>query len=45
MHRAGAALAVIAAFLRAGQVDAFAKQIEQSNAGLEIKILLLPVDR
>ena len=35
-HGARAALAVIAAFLRAGQVEMLAQQVEQRCAGIEL---------
>ena len=36
VHRAGAALAVIAAFLGAGQMDAFTQRVEQRGARVEV---------
>ena len=43
-HRAGAALAMIAALLGAGQVQLFAQGIEQGGAGVEFECQVLAVD-
>ena len=42
-HRAGAALAVIAALFRAGQVEMFAQGVEQGGPGAELKLVALPI--
>jgi hypothetical protein len=38
-HRAGAALAVVATFLGAGELQVFPQGIEQSGAGVEVQLL------
>ena len=44
-HRAGAALAVIAAFLGAGQLQVLAEEVEQGDARVQQDFLLLSVNR
>jgi hypothetical protein len=44
-HRAGAALAVIAAFLGSGEVKTLAKEVEQGDARIERQSIPLTVDR
>jgi len=43
-HRAGAALAVIAALLRAGQREMFAQSVEQRRAGIQHQGMEIAVD-
>jgi hypothetical protein len=43
VHRARAALAVIASLLRAGQMQMFPQTIEKSRARIDLKIVLFPV--
>ena len=43
-HGAGAALAVVAALLRAGQAEVLAQQVEQGRAGVDLERVLLAVD-
>ena len=43
-HRAGAALAVVAALLGAGQVQMLAQRIEQRRARIELKRMLVAID-
>ena len=43
MHRARAALAVVASFLRSGQMQVLAEAIEQRRARIELQIVLLAV--
>ena len=43
-HRAGAALAVVAALLGAGQVQVLAQRVEQRGAGVEFELVALAVD-
>ena len=43
-HRAGAALAVIAALLRAGQVEMVAQRVEQGRPRRDIELRLDAVD-
>ena len=40
MHRAGAALALVAAFLGAGQVQVVAQGIEQRDARLDLQFMV-----
>src|SRR5260370_41897079 len=45
MHRAGAALGVVAALLGAGEMDALAQRVQQGGAGIEVaQPVLLAVD-
>ena len=44
MDGAGAALAVVAALLRAGEVSSFAQAVEQRRARIDVKLVLLAVD-
>src|SRR5258708_5668052 len=44
MHRAGAALTVIAAFLRAGEGDGLANTIQQRRARIDSKVMVFTVD-
>ena len=41
-HRAGAALAVVAALLGAGQVQMLAQRVEQRGARVELELVRLP---
>jgi hypothetical protein len=43
MHRAGSALPMIAALLRAGQVQVFSQTIQQCGPGIELKDMTLPI--
>jgi hypothetical protein len=43
-HGAGAALALVAALLGAGQVQVFAQQVEQRGAGVDFLFEALAVD-
>jgi hypothetical protein len=43
-HGAGAALALIAAFLRAGQVEMLAQQVEECRTGIERERMTFAVD-
>ena len=43
-NRARAALAAVAAFLRAGEADVFAQRIEQRHARLEHQVVVMAVD-
>ena len=43
-HRAGAALAVITAFLRAGQIKVIAQRVEQRDPGPQLELRLCSVD-
>ena len=43
-HRAGAALALVAALLRPGQPEMLTQRIEQSYTRIEIKSMALPID-
>jgi hypothetical protein len=43
-YRAGAALAVIAALLAAGQADVFAQRVEQRGAHIKRQLMALAVD-
>ena len=43
-HRAGAALAAVAAFLGAGQVGDFAQGVEQGDARFDVQLVLGAVD-
>jgi ribosomal protein S7 len=42
--RTGAALAVVAAFLGAGQMQVFAQRVEQARPRIELERMNLPVD-
>ena len=44
-HRAGAALAVVAALLGAGQVELVAQQVEERGPGLDRQVPNFAVDR
>ena len=44
-HRAGAALAVVAALLGAGQVQMLAQRVEQRRAGIDVKFCGRPLTR
>jgi hypothetical protein len=44
VHRASAALAVIASLLRSGEMEVLAETIEKRGARIDPKIVLLPVD-
>src|SRR5207253_1147674 len=44
MHRAGAALAVITAFLRAGEGDGLANTIQQRRARIDSKVVVFAVN-
>ena len=44
MHRARAALAVIAAFLRAGEGDSLANTIQQRRARIDSKVVVFAVN-
>ncbi len=44
MHRAGAALAVVAALLGAGQVQVLAQRVEQRGARVELERVRVAVD-
>ncbi len=44
MHRAGAALTVIAPFLRAGEGDGFANAIQQRRARIDSKVVVFAVN-
>ncbi|PHN56164.1 hypothetical protein AO275_08490 [Pseudomonas viridiflava] len=44
MHCAGAALAVVATFLRAGQEGMLAQRVEQCRARFELKSFWLPIN-
>ena len=44
MHGAGAALAVVAAFLGAGQADVLAQGVEQRGAHVESELMTLTID-
>ena len=43
-HRAGAARSLIAAFLRAGQIEIFAQRVEQRDPRLNLQMLIPAVD-
>jgi hypothetical protein len=45
VHGARAALTMIAPLLRPGQMKMFAQTIKQAGAGIEAKVVLLPVDK
>ena len=44
VHRAGAALPVIAALLGAGQAEILAQRVEQRHARFDLQLVKLPVD-
>jgi len=44
MHGAGAALAVVAAFLRAGEQDDFTQAVQKRGARVEAQPMLISVD-
>src|SRR5687768_14748869 len=44
MHRAGAALSVVAAFLRSSEVNGLAQAIKQRRARVDAQLMILAVD-